>query len=98
MASLSDSAQELEARILAVPVDITWTTPDDLARLALDAMGSREAFGRQMISTGMLHIGGDGVRDSTARLEAVADVMRHFQRLVTATGAARAGHKNLCLL
>lgn len=95
MASLSDRVQDLEERLLATPVDVTWKTAGDLARMAMDTMGGRDGIGRHMISTGVIHLDGEGVRQASAPFEAVGDVMKHFQRLITATGAAHEGHTNL---
>lgn len=54
-----------------------------------------QAFGRVLASRGNIHITGDGLSDSSARVNDVARVMTGFQRLTTAVGASQTGDKAL---
>ncbi|ALR10826.1 hypothetical protein MYCSP_04375 [Mycobacteroides saopaulense] len=72
-----------------------WSTPDDLARIGIEAMIAADPLGRTLTSYGNIRITGDGVTGSSARVNDVARVMTGFQRLATAVGAAQQGDKTL---
>ncbi|RIR09572.1 hypothetical protein D2E27_20330 [Mycobacteroides abscessus] len=72
-----------------------WNTPDDLARIGIEAMIAADPLGRTLTSHGDIRITGDGVTGSSARVNDVARVMTGFQRLATAVGAAQQGDKTL---
>ncbi|EIC64884.1 hypothetical protein OUW_13530 [Mycobacteroides abscessus M93] len=72
-----------------------WSTPDDLARIGIEAMIAADPLGRTLASQGNIRITGDGVTGSSARVNDVARVMTGFQRLATAVGAAQQGDKTL---
>lgn len=72
-----------------------WSTPDDLARIGIEAMIAADPLGRTLASHGNIRITGDGVTGSSARVDDVARVMTGFQRLPTAVGAAQHGDKTL---
>lgn len=91
--AMSERARAIEERLLAEAGEVTWSTPDDLSRRAREAIAGAYLPGRQMASSGSLHLAGEGVSGSTARMSAVGDVMTTFQRLVTAIGAAQEGFK-----
>ena len=69
-----------------------WNTPDDLGKMSIDAMARKE-FGTERIldSYGYIDLGGIGVKNHAADLDAVGNVMAFTQRLVTAVGAASRG-------
>ncbi|AEI11862.1 hypothetical protein [Cellulomonas gilvus] len=87
----SDRARLIEQQLASTPIEVTWSTPGDLARQSMEAVADEPAPGRQMISLGTLHMAGDGVTGSAARMSAIGEVMTTFQRLVTAVGAAQEG-------
>lgn len=88
---MSARARLLEERLRAGAGEITWRTPDDLARRAFEAVADESAPGRTLISSGTLHLAGEGVAGSSARMTAVGETMMTFQRLVTAVGASQEG-------
>jgi len=72
-----------------------WIDAEDLSRLSLDAMRAENSVVRRVTSSGSLRLTGAGVTGHSAVMDDVADTMRHFQRLVLATGLAQAGHRSL---
>lgn len=102
MTTSEEELDRLESAILAAMTDpVTaqripdWTTADDLTRIGIDAMLDADKFGRVLASRGNIHITGDGISDSSARVNDVARVMTGFQRLTTAVGASQTGDKAL---
>jgi len=102
MTTPEEELDRLESAILAAITDpVTaeqipdWTTADDLTRIGIDAMLDTHKFGRVLASHGNIHITGEGLSDSSARVNDVARVMTGFQRLTTAVGAAQTGDKAL---
>ncbi|MDB2197607.1 hypothetical protein [Mycobacteroides abscessus] len=102
MATPSEEVDRMTAAIIAAmtaPDADThvpdWTTPDDLARVGIEAMIAADPLGRTLTSHGNIRITGDGVTGSSARVNDVARVMTGFQRLATAVGAAQQGDKTL---
>ena len=87
----ADGLDELRKRILRDAPAPQWRTPDDLARLSVEAFVSQRATGRVLRSSGELRFTGAGVRGHEASLPAVVRVMGALQRLVDATGAAVEG-------
>lgn len=72
-----------------------WEDAADLSRLSLDAFRAEHSLVRRDVSRGFVRLVGDGVMGHTASLDSVAQVMRHFQRLVLATGLSLSGFKSL---
>ncbi len=95
MTSMSDRAREISERLAHATFEATWSEPDDLARRAMEAVAGESLPGRMMRSLGSIHLAGDGVEGSSARMSAVGDVMSNFQRLVAAEGAAQEGIKSV---
>ncbi|SKU91872.1 Uncharacterised protein [Mycobacteroides abscessus subsp. abscessus] len=102
MATPSEELDRMQAAIVAAmtgPDADTqvpdWSTPDDLARIGIEAMIAADQLGRILTSRGDIRITGDGVTGSSARVNDVARVMTGFQRLATAVGAAQQGDKIL---
>lgn len=102
MTTPEDELDRLESAILAAMSDPAiaeqipdWTTAEDLTRIGIDAMLDTQKFGRVLASRGNIHITGDGLSDSSARVNDVARVMTGFQRLTTAVGASQTGDKAL---
>ncbi|WP_237077061.1 hypothetical protein [Mycobacteroides abscessus] len=102
MATPSEKLDRMQAAIVAAmtgPDADTrvpdWNTPDDLARIGIEAMIAADPLGRTLTSHGDIRITGDGVTGSSARVNDVARVMTGFQRLATAVGAAQQGDKTL---
>lgn len=97
----SDSDEQLDrmqAAILAAMAgedSPTWTTPDDLSRISIEALIDDDGLGRTRASRGNIRITGEGVTGASARVSEVARVMTGFQRLATAVGAAQQGDKSL---
>lgn len=102
MTTPDDELDRLQSAILAAMNDPAiaeqipeWTTADDLTRIGIEAMIDPDPFGRVLSSRGSIHITGDGVSGSSARVNDVAHLMTGFQRLATAVGASRTGDKTL---
>jgi hypothetical protein len=95
MADKSSRIADLRRRILTASPQPTWKTPDDLARMSAEALTSRSEGVREGLSTGSIHLAGGGVTGSSASFSDVGDVMKNFQKLVTALGASRRGYTNL---
>lgn len=93
--SNSSRISDLRNRILSTAPRPTWSTPDDLSRMSQEALTSRAGGVRESLSNGTIHLAGDGVKGSSASLSDVGDVMKNFQKLVTALGASRRGYTNL---
>lgn len=98
MTTSEGELQRMEAAILAAMAgdeSPTWTTPDDLSRMSIEALITDDPLGRTLASRGNIRITGDGVTGASARVSEVARVMTGFQRLATAVGAAQQGDKSL---
>lgn len=93
--SPAERAAELRQRILQHVGAATWRTADDLNRMSLEAMAYQADESRVLPSTGVIHLAGDGVSGSSARMSDIGDVMKNFQKMVTALGASRRGYTNL---
>lgn len=95
MASLSNSAAALHARLVeSLPTAVGWSTAEDLSRISLESLAARQTIGRELISTGLIRLTGDGAAGSSAAFDVVGDILNGFQKLVTSAGAAREGHKS----
>lgn len=102
MTTPDDELDQLESAILSAMSDPEtderipdWTTAHDLTRIGIEAMLDTQKLGRVLVSRGNIHITGDGLSDSSARVNDLARVMTGFQRLATAVGASQAGDKEL---
>jgi hypothetical protein len=99
MTTSEDDIDRMEAAILAAMASDqspTWTTPDDLSRMSIEALtADDDALGRTRASRGNIRITGEGVNGTSARVSEVARLMTGFQRLATAVGAAQQGDKSL---
>lgn len=98
MTTSEDDLDRMQAAILAAMADDdtpTWSTPDDLSRISVEALIADDTLGRTLPSRGNIRISGDGVTGASARVSEVARVMAGFQRLATAVGAAQQGDKAL---
>lgn len=73
-----------------------WADADDLSRLSIEALRLEHSGGlRRDLSSGWLRLTGPGISGHAGSIDGVADAMRHFQRLVLATGLASKGHTTL---
>lgn len=73
----------------------TWLDATDLGRFGLEAMTEQEdGDARALRSSGALRLHGAGVRGNSVDLEDVGLIARHWQRTVTAYGAAIEGIKS----
>ncbi|QCH22639.1 hypothetical protein [Mycobacteroides salmoniphilum] len=102
MATPSEELDRMQAAIVAAMTGPNadtqvpdWSTPDDLARIGIEALIAADPLGRTLASRGNIRITGDGVTGSSARVNDVARIMTGFQRLATAVGAAHQGDKTL---
>lgn len=93
--SNSPGIADLRSRILSAASTPKWSTPDDLSRMSFEALTTRSEGARESLSNGSIHLAGGGVSGSSASFSDVGDVMKNFQKLVTALGASRRGYTNL---
>lgn len=92
--AMSESAYErLLARATSPLPAPTWSEPGDLGRMSIDAMVEQRSDARDQSSRGAVRLSGAGVVGHSAPLEEVGKVAMHWQRCVTAVGAALEGTK-----
>src|SRR4051812_44287595 len=68
-----------------------WSGPGDLSRAGIEAMVAQSGDIRDLRSKGSVRLTGAGVRNHSADLEGVGLVAQHWQRMITAVGAALEG-------
>jgi len=83
------------AEVASNAPEAEWEDAADLSRLSLSGFLAEQSPARRDMSLGFLRLTGDGVTGHSAHVDDVADVMRHFQRLVLASGMSLTGHKSL---
>lgn len=72
-----------------------WHDADDLARMSIESLRAENGLLRRDASSGSLRLTGSGIAGHTGALDGIAEALRHFQRLVLATGLAAQGHTSL---
>ncbi|MGV9583943.1 hypothetical protein [Nocardia farcinica] len=72
-----------------------WQDADDLARMSIESLRAERGLLRRDASSGSLRLTGPGITIHSGAIDAIADTLRNFQRLVLATGLAVKGHKSL---
>ncbi|MDH6237890.1 hypothetical protein H4V99_002635 [Cryobacterium sp. CG_9.6] len=75
--------------------ELLWEDAADLSRLSLSSFFAELSPVRRDVSLGFLRLTGDGVDGHSAAVDDVAEVMRHFQRLVLASGLSLTGRTSL---
>jgi hypothetical protein len=71
----------------------SWSEPGDLARMSTEAMTEQRGDVREHPSHGVVRLSGAGVSGHSAALDEVGSIALHWQRCVTAVGAALEGTK-----
>jgi hypothetical protein len=75
--------------------EVEWEDAADLSRLSLGSFMAEQNPVRRDLSLGFFRLTGEGVNGHAAHIDDVADAIRHFQRLVLASGLALGGYKSL---
>lgn len=98
MTSSPDEASDLLAGLLEDAgeegYELEWSTPDDLARLSVEAMiESQRGDVREAASRGRLRVHGAGVEGHSAPLGLIGQIAARWQGAVSAVGASLEGAK-----
>lgn len=94
---IGDKKRELRKKIEALSKELPPIDLSDVNRLSIQAhqKSHQNLPGREIISTGNLHLTGEGVTGHSAELRSVGSVMEQFQNLVDAAGASIQGSKSV---